>query len=412
MKVFKILIILSIGAPAVFAAGPVREGKSGSGGGNAVICFDSREAAAKVKKQGHLVLDEDLSHIRKIEVIDLYELTEGRFSKTRKLFLSQANSDRDFLKGLEEYFDKKLINSWSWEPEKFYSYSSKLNKIFSPDSIMRISKPLKRMVDSNEVVDIDADPYCDLVTVVVQVATENLTELTIDDRLFNHPKHSSISRGVFWLHELMYHPFLKNGAPDSLFAQRRVQAMISFRIGMTFGEWAQELYNKKIIGFSPQMLKPRMFKDIGFLTPEEMNAVLTGANAVMNSVGERLLKTPVDLHKDAGARQAAYDELTRARPVALAKMASLLPKNPNSELILATYKEQLTWPVEYLLKDYTYTAGMIPRYLVFYQNVPDDPTQKCAAWVGEKCPLVNKSGEYAIANPSYFVDALYRNIPL
>jgi hypothetical protein len=221
-------------------------GKSGSGGGNVVICFKDRLAAAKVKSQDNAVYDEDLSQIESIEALDLYELTKGRFKGTRKLFIEgNVTSFDEYIQKHLSIMTTKLSRAAELAKELQYPVYGSLVP-FTSDDIAYTSEPLKRQKDSGESVDFYTNPKCTLTTIIVQ--TTNPNELTIDERLFFHPVHSVTSQAVLFIHEFNYAFVLRSGnSTNSLLAQRQTQTQISYKPGVKWKDWFAE--KNKFTGF-------------------------------------------------------------------------------------------------------------------------------------------------------------------
>lgn len=197
--------VASNGPSAAHPAGT----ESSAGGGNAVVCFDDTHIAKEVTELGMLD-DKYVSHIKKIEMLDLYVAKEpfGPDSRVPPK-IAKAKPDEEPSK-----YAERVI-------ERFDSTNDVLAKMIRDgrerfgNHIHFARNGLKRIHDED--LDENIPEGCALVTMAAQRTapakagnpSENPSpELTVDERLFFHDANSIESRGALLLHEYVYQLWL------------------------------------------------------------------------------------------------------------------------------------------------------------------------------------------------------------
>lgn len=182
---------------AVFAGGSDR------GGGNALVCFKSPSSSADILNPANplrgYILDKHLADIKSVTSYDLAGMAAKPFPAI------PGESHAEYIERLAKRFDVFL-------PELAQFLRDVPNGIVD-ENINETSNPLYRMFDEN-----DAGPMnpesCVISTMAVQADVQSETQLTIDQRLFQHPTHAELSKHVLYLHEYLYRAFRKDRAAD------------------------------------------------------------------------------------------------------------------------------------------------------------------------------------------------------
>src|SRR4051812_28504039 len=90
-----LLIIMSLSG-AVAHGTEAKEGSEGSGGGNAVVCFDNDKIAPYLLDKKLPVRDKDFARIESVEMLDLYEAHQARgLRKLTNPVIISADSSSD-----------------------------------------------------------------------------------------------------------------------------------------------------------------------------------------------------------------------------------------------------------------------------------------------------------------------------
>ncbi|MGZ3688975.1 MAG: hypothetical protein ACXVBW_11775, partial [Bdellovibrionota bacterium] len=108
-----------------------------------------------------------------------------------------------------------------------------------PENIVMQPHGLLRISDANEVGYIDSQ-NCVVATMAAQFNSGGDYFLNIDERLFNHPKHSALSKAVLLLHEYLYSQARIAGQGDSRNTRILVGRLIT-RNSLTVGSLIREL---------------------------------------------------------------------------------------------------------------------------------------------------------------------------
>jgi hypothetical protein len=195
------------------AASPLFAGTKDGGGGNAVVCFERPEDLYLVRAQGGVIRTESgiLDRIESIEAYDLVDAKKEIGTPPRTPQIIEIGENEQPL----EYATRIL---WRWDAVngRMYDFENPGNgsremdreKILSrldANEIVYESNGVIQIDDTNPSGTIETD-HCTRVTMAVQTngpRTDSM-RLSIDPRLFFHPKHSRLSQGVLLLHELIY----------------------------------------------------------------------------------------------------------------------------------------------------------------------------------------------------------------
>ncbi len=172
-------------------------GQESSGGGNGIVCFVD-PADIRTIKANHGEIPTALTkgnHIRSIEVLDLYDL-EANQLKSEIIPMKPDEAP--------DAYARRMLGRIQLEMPNLY----KALKLSADDvlgdgsNVFRYDDGLKREDDANESIYVDND--CMIATIAKQTNFDGYSKLEIDNRLFNHPKNSQLSRGILYLHEALY----------------------------------------------------------------------------------------------------------------------------------------------------------------------------------------------------------------
>jgi hypothetical protein len=234
-------------------------GPGSSGGGNAVVCFDTAEiptAIRDVNSQRYgRIYDEDLCHITSIEAYDLYLAKQTGFTQPSIIQPDPGANPMAYVEKIAKRFDAYLP-----------AISQVLRRGKNNFPMSRISlrrDGLNRIQDEQDWAYIDR-ANCVIATMAAQrregdysysmnrynlkvgdvpsvlqnsTPERGLHFLDIDGRLFMHPKHSELSKAVLLLHESLYSVVRDDkGHQTSRNTREFVKAIIS-QVGMTVGEY-------------------------------------------------------------------------------------------------------------------------------------------------------------------------------
>jgi hypothetical protein len=201
------------------------DGGNGSGGGNSVVCFSDEATASRVRANQSQILGGDLGKITKIEAYDLY-LAENSMDlgghKLSPIPFADALPTREYSEMLARRFDLYLPQVSELIREGLANF---------PDSQINISPiGLKRIIDENDVSEPNAG-NCVVATMAAQFRIGQKIFLNIDERLFYHPLHSALSRGVIIAHEAIYstvrYPGIRIAQADSRNTRILVKSLIA-----------------------------------------------------------------------------------------------------------------------------------------------------------------------------------------
>lgn len=262
-KQFSTILSVLIALPA-FASGGEGGSSGVGGGGNAVVCFDDARIPLWIRNgkpleelsgkadQGSGVgelLDEYIPHITSIETYDLYTARLPRgvsrvVPQIVPLFKNESPSD----------YVQKIISRVESLPQiaRILRDSMKRfqdrNTLFEPHGLSKVN-------DTAEIGRIDSR-NCVLATLAIQYRRNQLHYLHIDDRLFNHPRHSDLSKAVLFLHEYIYRDERDRGlVGSSRNTQELVRLLITQGEGLTVGE---AIFLAENAGFRVNLREPAL----------------------------------------------------------------------------------------------------------------------------------------------------------
>lgn len=175
-------------------------GPGSSGGGNALVCFNSAQAVKEIHANGSYISDKYLKDINFIETFDLYEAKKKRgFSET------DSSTNLIEIKSNESIaaYAKRVINRIKPHYPEFHSLLEReYNQVASQRSIQTDDR-IDQVFDINPDTFVDK-PNCLFATLAAQINEKDMTTIYIDNKLFNHPRHSRESKGALLIHEAVY----------------------------------------------------------------------------------------------------------------------------------------------------------------------------------------------------------------
>lgn len=225
-------------------------GEWGSGGGNALVCFEpvvvadgnrSVNIIEEIKANKNTIPDKYLQHIESIELFDLYEAKKRRGLDSAKPEILAIKEDEKFY----DYFER--LGSRFEDTVYFMKGMVDQGKELLPDS---------RIIFHDFAVEYQNDlgsvtlpgSNCLIITMAAQVNYNDFYEVHVDERLFNHPKHTKQSRATLILHELIYAVGRKHfDQTDSGGTRNIVRQYISYHPSITEGTVAKSLFD---LGFA------------------------------------------------------------------------------------------------------------------------------------------------------------------
>lgn len=187
-----------------------KAGAGSSGGGNALVCFDTPEIPKLIRERDQAgeiidgsIRNEHIKHITRLEVLDLVEAQYARGMSQPKLSdLIQPNAGEE----VEDYARRIIGRLKNTAPLLHDNLMARVNEMPAVDAVAQ-PDGLYPVDDYNLLGRIDST-NCVVATVAVhQFAYDNLTgapQLYFDQRLMFHAKHSALSRAVTYLHEVVY----------------------------------------------------------------------------------------------------------------------------------------------------------------------------------------------------------------
>ena len=205
-------MVIVIGSNAQARAGGVSDG-----GGNAMVCFDNVAAADSVRKN-KVLFNERLSEVTSIETYDLFEARQPQTANgnpTPVMPLRNSEKYEDYTAAVAERFKKTFPTASQFVNEG----AKKIKKVIWTGA-------LKDKDDMNHDLESGSE-RCAIVTMARQDAdNEGGVTLRIDKRLFDHPKHTALSRSVLYLHEAIYAKGIALGHTTSKRTRRILGLMI------------------------------------------------------------------------------------------------------------------------------------------------------------------------------------------
>lgn len=245
----KIILIGLVISTLTFGMRSFLNGDMGSGGGNAIVCFEKTTIAYgentvnildEIKKNKNIIPDKFLTHIKSIEMYDLYEAKKRR---------GIGSEPAEILK-IEE-------------SENIYDYIDRLGARFQNTNHTvqgMIAQGKELLPDSRLIFEDTAVPYqndlgtvslpgknCLISTMAAQVNNQNLFNAYIDRRLFEHAKHSKQSQATLILHEIIYASFRRHFKhTDSGATRNIVRLVISYHESITEKLVMDTLFDLKV----------------------------------------------------------------------------------------------------------------------------------------------------------------------
>lgn len=199
-------------------------GGSDRGGGNALVCFSNPAITKQIRDPHHsqygIIADSVLDQIDSIEMLDLYQA---------KL----SNQSHGIPKPIVELPESSSIEGWDYAvllSDRIANFVPALYfKILQSRTLLArnihfSSNGVAKIDDTNLLFDFDRE-NCVIATMAAQDPQNEA--LFIDQRLFNHPRHSLQSRGVMWLHEWIYFHLLKKQMLNSSGVRMIIGKMLS-----------------------------------------------------------------------------------------------------------------------------------------------------------------------------------------
>ena len=223
-----------------------RSGEWGSGGGNALVCFKGRyigrgervvDIISEIKKNNNTIADKFVTHIKSIEMFDLYEARKIRGLNREAPEIVEIQDDEE----IYDYLERLSIRFHSSVP--IMSVMVSKGKELIPDSQLVFHDfALHYQNDLGNVT--LPSPNCVIATMAAQVNESNYYVVHIDQRLYDHPVHSYQSKATLILHELLY-GFARNfyqhhssGATRNL-----IRYYISYHPSFTEGAVSKAVYD-------------------------------------------------------------------------------------------------------------------------------------------------------------------------
>jgi hypothetical protein len=227
---YLLFITLCLSITNAYALLNYSRGEWGSGGGNAIVCFnpgsiDSGDSTiniiSEIRKNNNQIKNEYLKYISSIEMFDLYDAKKSRGlnqGQTKIIEILSTESEFDYIDKIGKLYKQDLPYI-----EKLIA---KTKLILDEGSFYLAPNPIKHQDDIGTVTLPGKD--CTIITMAAQVNYGNYYEVHIDERLYNHPTHSKLSKAVLILHELLYsYDRKENKAKDSGATRSLVKILIS-----------------------------------------------------------------------------------------------------------------------------------------------------------------------------------------
>ncbi len=222
------------------------QGEWGSGGGNALVCFIQEEIEIGgrtlnfkkwVEQNNNTIPNSLLPFIKSIEMFDLYEAKKkrGLSAKAPEIVSIEENE------GFYDYLDR-LGRRFIGKVDSMNQLVKK-TQIMVPESSFIFHEAAIKYQNDLGTVTLPQD-HCVISTMAGQVSINGYFEVHIDERLFNHSKHSKQSKATLVLHELIYaYARFFNNEEESSSTRKMVSAFISYSSGVTEGSVSKLGYN-------------------------------------------------------------------------------------------------------------------------------------------------------------------------
>jgi len=175
-------------------------GEWGSGGGNALVCFQAHNGSAAIKAtqaNSNIIPNQYIHDISFIEVYDLYEAKKRRGTSSNQAEIVTIGDTE----GYYDYFDS-LGKRFQGRVDKMYDILSNGRTLIPDSHLLFHDYGLAYQNDLGGVT--LPGPNCLITTMAAQVNYGEFYEVHIDERLFDHRVHSKQSKATLLLHELIY----------------------------------------------------------------------------------------------------------------------------------------------------------------------------------------------------------------
>lgn len=219
-------------------------GEWGSGGGNALVCFKQSvivrdggvtDIVSEIKKNNNTIPDIYLSYIKTIEMFDLYEAKKKRGIDSKKSEIIEISTDENIYNYLE-----RLGNRFKGKVDLMKEMITEGKELIPDTQLVFHEFAVEYQNDLGSVTLPSSN--CVISTIAAQVNYNEFYEVNIDDRLFNHPKHSKQSKATLVLHELIYAIGRKYfNHTDSGATRNLVRNYISYHDSITEGAVSKSL---------------------------------------------------------------------------------------------------------------------------------------------------------------------------
>jgi len=214
------------------------EGGMASGGGKGLVCFSASETAKKVRSNRGVVDNTDLNKIVSINALDF--IYSNNTLPTLSFFQNKGHTE----------VIEKILSRIEITIPFLYQNIIHTRKILEKGTRYR-QNPLKPIDDENDVV-ASYGSKCALTTLALNFNLESGPQLHIDNRLFNHPKHTDISKAILLLHEYIYFQARLKGARDSQKTRELIRIILNGP-SYTLDEFTKKVYSLGFIGKAPQV---------------------------------------------------------------------------------------------------------------------------------------------------------------
>jgi len=199
---------------------PASAGTDVSGGGNALVCFESPAIPAQIHANGGNLLDEHVDQLISIETYDLIDAASRRgIDEDAVAVFAMRDGEK-----MSEFLER-LAQVYGGVSPRFSAIIRDGMQTFSTNNIIRQAAGVQKINDVNPGGLVPRN--CVLATVAVQTSYKNTIALNIDERLYNHPKFSLYSKAVLLLHEFVYFNARSQGAKDSGATRQMVALLLT-----------------------------------------------------------------------------------------------------------------------------------------------------------------------------------------
>jgi hypothetical protein len=282
-------------------------GGIGSGGGNALVCFDSSSIPDAIRSQGGFLSDEYVPLIKSIETYDLYEAKLPRGADPHPVRLATIGNDESISEFL--WYIMRRVERVAPDVAFETVGAADLGNLFPAKNVIHLNHGLTKIDDVNSAEPID--PKCVLVTVARQVKENQQYFMYIDDRLFGHPLHARESQAALILHEYVYRFARDQGQTDARNTRALVGMMLIEDERVSVMDFIQQAYK---LGFLPKYSEETLAQASSF----DLEIKFAAEN-LLNELIYEASPTPKTIQKLMGE----YDNLYAPRITQFAPYLSL-----------------------------------------------------------------------------------------